>query len=97
MMHTNHRQYAEQAGLAFLASLQALPVFKPAPGIDLGQLRITATLLTDGGLDLGYVDLDPINLRGVADATVVRGDDLRAKHARLTGRPALRLIGGGER
>ncbi|WP_432185474.1 hypothetical protein [Streptomyces tendae] len=96
-MLDHHRKYAEHAGVAFLDSLQALPVYKPAPGIDLGQLRITATLLTDGGLYLGYVDLDPINLRGVADATVVRGDALRAKHDRLAGRPALRLIGGGER
>ena len=96
-MRDFHREYAERAGITFLDSLHALPPFKPAPGIDLGQLRITATLLTDGGLSLGYVDLDPINLHGVANATVIRGDALRARHARLAGRPTLRLVGGGER
>ncbi|AKZ60722.1 hypothetical protein SAM23877_p013 (plasmid) [Streptomyces ambofaciens ATCC 23877] len=101
-MEDFHRQYAERSGIAFLDALRALPPFVPAPGIDLGQLRITATLLVpDHSLVLGHADLDPVNLRGLADATVFRGNALRTKHAHnpvITSRPKLHLLeGGGQR
>ena len=88
-----YREYAEQAGRNFLASLQALPVYKPRPGVDLGLLRITVTLVD--GRDLGLADVDPVNLSDLAAITAWRAAGLRAKHARLAGKPNLRLVGEG--
>jgi len=90
-----HRQLAKRAGLQFLAALDALPEFKPAPGIHLGRLRVTVTVI-DSGKKLEPVDMDPVSLSDLAEITLRRAEGLRAKHARLNARPALRLIGGGQ-
>ena len=86
-----YRQLAERAGRSFLTSLQALPEYKPRPGVDLGRLRVTVTVVD--GPDLGSVDLDPVNLGDLADITARRAAGLRAKHA-AAGRPNLHLVGG---
>ncbi|MGV9278082.1 hypothetical protein [Streptomyces griseosporeus] len=86
-----YRMLAERAGRNLLTSLQALPEFHtPQP---IGLLRVQVTLL-DGGIDLGYVDKDPVNISGLADVTARRAEDLRAKHARPA-KPALRVLRGG--
>ena len=87
-----YQQLAERAGRNFLTSLQALPEFKPRPGVDLGLLRVAVSVVV--GPDLGSVDLDPVNLGDLADITARRAEGLRAKHARLANRPNLRLVGG---
>jgi hypothetical protein len=89
------RTAAEYASRTFLTGLQALPVFKPRPGVDLGTLRVSVTLLGHSDLDLGYVDMDPINLTSMGQIASRRGADLHAKQARLTARPSLRLLIGG--
>jgi hypothetical protein len=88
-----YRQFAERAGRNFLDGLRALPEYKPRPGVDLGLLRVTVSVV-DSGLDLGSVELDPVNLGDLADITARRAEGLRAKHALLAGRPNLRLVGG---
>lgn len=87
-----YRQIAERAGRNFLDALQALPEYKPRPGVDLGRLRITVTVVD--GPDVGSVDIDPVNIGDLANLTARRAEGLRAKHARLAGRPNLRLVGG---
>ncbi|MYW46385.1 hypothetical protein [Streptomyces sp. SID161] len=88
-----YRMFAERAGRDFLTGLHALPEFKPRPGVDLGRLRISVTLLGDGDPHLGFADMDPVNLGDLASIAVRRAEGLRTKHAQTT-RPTLRLIGG---
>jgi hypothetical protein len=83
--------YAERTGRLFLDGLRALPEFKPAPGILLGHLRVSVSVVD--GPDLEAVDIDPVNLSYLAEYTARRAAGLHAKHA---ARPALRLIGGGQ-
>lgn len=93
-----YRQLAARAGRNFLTSLHALPVFKPRPGVDLGLLRVSVTVV-EGGLDLGLEDMDPVNLGDLAEIIARRAEGLRIKHAAtaqaLTGKPNLRLVGEG--
>lgn len=91
-----YAQLAARAGRQFLTALAALPEYKPRPGITLGRLRVTVTVID--GPDLGSVDLDPVNLGDLADLTARRAEGLRAKHAQAApaGKPALRLVGGGQ-
>jgi hypothetical protein len=92
-----YRQLAARTGRAFLTSLHALPVFKTRPGMDLGLLRVSVTVVD--GLDLGSVDIDPVNLGDLAEITARRAEGLRIKHAPATPAPAgkhLRLVGGAK-
>jgi hypothetical protein len=93
-----YRQLAARTGRSFLTSLQALPVFKPRPGVDLGLLRVSVTVVD--GLDLGSVDIDPVNLGDLAEITARRAEGLRIKHATTApaaaGKPNLRLVGGAK-
>jgi hypothetical protein len=88
-----YRQLAARTGRNFLTSLQALPEFKTRPGLDIGLLRVSVTVVD--GLDLGSVDIDPVNLGDLAEITARRAEGLRAKHAQLT-KPNLRLVGGAK-
>lgn len=95
-----YQQLAARAGRNFLASLKALPEFKPRPGVDLGLLRVTVTVVD--GPDLDFVDVDPVNLGDLAEITAQRAEGLRLKHARIApvsapavvGKSHLRLVGG---
>ena len=86
-----YRQLAERTGHDFLDALQALPEYKPRPGVDLGRLRITVTVVD--GPDVGSVDIDPVNIGDLANITARRAEGLRAKHAQNS-KPNLRLVGG---
>lgn len=88
-----YRMFAERAGRNFLTGLQALPEFKPRPGIDLGRLRVSVTLLGVDSLDLGFTDIDPVNLGDLADIATRRAAGLRTKHAQ-TSKPNLYVVGG---
>ena len=92
-----NEQLAARAGRKLLTALQALPVFKPAPGRTIGALRITVEVVD--GPELGVVDLDSVNVHDLADMTARRAEGLHAKHAAasttVSARPALRLLGGG--
>ncbi|MCX4571616.1 hypothetical protein OOK48_35440 [Streptomyces viridodiastaticus] len=90
-----YEQLAGRAGRKLLTALQALPVFKPAPGRTIGALRITVEIVD--GPELGAVDLDSVNVHDLADMTARRAEGLHAKHAAAapSARPALRLLGGG--
>lgn len=88
-----YQQLAARTGRNFLNGLRALPEFKPAPGIHLVGLQVTVTVVD--GPDLGSVVMDPINLGDLADIAARRAEGLRAKHARLAGKPHLRLVGEG--
>ncbi|MFF8910622.1 hypothetical protein [Streptomyces olivaceoviridis] len=90
-----YRMVAERAGRKFLAGLSALPEFKPRPGVDLGILRVSVTVLGPDSPDLGFVDMDPVNLADLGEIAVRRAEGLHAKHARIAARHGLRVIGGG--
>lgn len=93
-----YQQLAARAGRAFLDGLRALPEFKPRPGVDLGLLRVTVTVVDGPYLD--FADVDPVNLGDLAEITAQRAEGLRLKHARIAaapapaGKPNLRLVGG---
>ncbi|GHB15895.1 hypothetical protein GCM10018777_56450 [Streptomyces albogriseolus] len=90
-----YEQLAGRAGRKLLTALQALPVFKPAPGRTIGALRITVEIVD--GPELGVVDLDSVNVHDLAELTARRAEGLHAKHAAPaapSARPALRLLGG---
>lgn len=88
-----YQQLAARAGRQLLTALADLPEFKPRPGVNLGQLRISVTVID--GPDLGSIDIDQVNAGDLADITARRAEGLRAKHAQTT-RPALRLVGGAQ-
>ena len=88
-----YREYGEQAGRSLLASLQALPVDKPRPGVHLPLLRVQIAVV-EHTVDLGLADVDPVNLSDLAAITARRAAGLRAKH-QLAGTPRLRLVGEG--
>lgn len=85
-----YQMLAQRTGNHFLDALRALPEFKTP--VDIGRLRVSVTI-PDAGLDLGFVDMDPVNLSDLADITARRAEGLRAKHA-TTSKPTLRLVGG---
>jgi hypothetical protein len=93
-----YQQLAARAGHSFLDALRALPEFKPRPGVTLGLLRVSVTVVD--GPDLGSVDMDPINLGDLAQITARRAEGLRLKHDPTTPAPApfgkanLHLVGG---
>lgn len=94
-MRDMYRQISERAGRRFLDALAALPECKPRPGVELGQLRITVSVV--GEPDLGSVDIDPVSLGDLANIVARRAEGLREKHARAS-RPTLRAVGSdGER
>lgn len=92
-----NEQLAGRAGRKLLTALQALPVFKPAPGRTIGALRIIVEIVD--GPELGVVDLDSVNVHDLAELTARRAEGLHTKHAAtpttVSARPALRLLGGG--
>jgi hypothetical protein len=99
-----YRMLAQRDGRRFLDALAALPEFKPRPGVDIGLLRVTVTVVGDD-TDLGHVDIDPVNVGDLAGITARRAEGLRAKHNRSATAPAtvvpvgkthLRLVGGDQ-
>ncbi|MFR9794260.1 hypothetical protein ACL07V_37495 [Streptomyces sp. MB22_4] len=87
-----YQMVAERAGRRFLTGLSALPEFKPRPGVDLGIIRVSVTVVRPNSLDIGFVDMDPVNLADLGEIADRRAAGLRAKHAQS--KPALRLVGG---
>lgn len=85
-----YQQITERAGRRFLDALADLPEYKPRPGVELGHLHITVSVV--GEPDLGSVDIDPVNLGDLADIVARRAEGLREKHARAS-RPTLRAVG----
>lgn len=90
-----YQMVAERAGRTFLTGLNALPEFKPRPGVDLGIIRVSVTVVRPADLDVGFVDMDPINLADLGEIAARRAEGLHAKHARIAARHGLRVIGGG--
>lgn len=87
---------ARRAGLQFLRGLTDLTRKLPHPNGP--ALRITVTVI-DSGEELGSVDVDPTNASDVGFLASRRDDSLRAKTAPApapAGKPALRLVGGGQ-
>ncbi|MFG2359403.1 hypothetical protein [Streptomyces sp. NPDC048521] len=85
-----YQMLAERTGRQFLHSLRVMPEFETPKNI--GRIRINAAIVGID-LDLGFVDMDPVNLGDLASIAARRAEGLRIKHAQAT-RPTLRLIGG---
>jgi hypothetical protein len=92
------RMLAEREARHFITAVTELTTAHPHPHGP--AVRITLTVI-DGGEDFGTVDIDMTNLWALAQTAAARTNTApAASHTSPTpavGRPALRLLGGGER
>lgn len=88
-----YEQIAARAGRQFLTAIDALPEYKPRPGVPLAHLRITVEVVE--GPELGSVVKDSVNVHDLADLIDRRAEGLHAKFATTQPtRPVLHLVAG---